>query len=77
METVCQRGNDSFLVRGTSRPPTTSKQRRFNRNRRQGHRRNDQFMTNAITKERSRIAFCECGAQLAGDSRGQLFAAAQ
>jgi hypothetical protein len=27
--------------------------------------------------EHSRIAFCECGAQLAGESRGQLFDAAQ
>jgi hypothetical protein len=29
------------------------------------------------TEEHSRIAFCECGAQLAGESRGQLFNAAQ
>jgi hypothetical protein len=34
-------------------------------------------MTNAINGEHSRIAFCECGAQLAGESRGQLFHAAQ
>ncbi|MFL5860133.1 MAG: hypothetical protein ACJ780_05050 [Solirubrobacteraceae bacterium] len=34
-------------------------------------------MTNAINKKRSRVAICECGAQLAGDSRGQLFDAAQ
>jgi hypothetical protein len=30
-----------------------------------------------LNEERSRIAYCECGAQLAGDSRGQLFDAAQ
>ena len=34
-------------------------------------------MTNAITRERSRVAYCECGAQLAGDSEGQFFDAAQ
>ena len=34
-------------------------------------------MRNTITGEHSRVAFCECGAQLAGDSRGQLFHAAQ
>jgi hypothetical protein len=34
-------------------------------------------MRNAITKERSRVAYCECGALLAGDSEGQLFDAAQ
>jgi hypothetical protein len=33
-------------------------------------------MRNAINEERSRLV-CECGAQLAGDSRGQLFDAAQ
>ncbi len=33
-------------------------------------------MRNAINEEHSRI-FCECGAQLAGESRGQLFDAAQ
>ena len=27
--------------------------------------------------EHGRIAYCECGAQLAGESRGQLFDAAQ
>jgi hypothetical protein len=47
VETVCQRANDSFLVRGHQE------------------------------REHSRIAFCECGAQLAGESRGQLFDAAQ
>jgi hypothetical protein len=30
-----------------------------------------------FNEEHSRIAFCECGAQLAGESRGQLFDAAQ
>ena len=30
-----------------------------------------------LTKERGRIAYCECGAQFAGDNRGQLFDAAQ
>jgi hypothetical protein len=30
-----------------------------------------------FSAEHSRIAFCECGAQLAGESRGQLFDAAQ
>lgn len=34
-------------------------------------------MTNAITEERSRVAYCECGAQLAGGSEGQLLDAAQ
>jgi hypothetical protein len=34
-------------------------------------------VANPIYGEHSRIAFCECGAQLAGDSRGQLFDAAQ
>jgi hypothetical protein len=29
------------------------------------------------TEEHARIAFCECGAQLAGNSRGELFEAAQ
>jgi len=28
-------------------------------------------------EESSRVAYCECGAQLAGASRGQLFDAAQ
>ena len=35
------------------------------------------FWCVATTGENSRIAFCECGAQLAGDTRGQLFDAAQ
>jgi len=35
------------------------------------------FRCVATTGEHSRIAFCECGAQLAGESRGQLFDAAQ
>jgi hypothetical protein len=30
-----------------------------------------------VDRERGRIAFCECGAQLVGDNRGQLFDAAQ
>ena len=30
-----------------------------------------------LTKERSRVAYCECGAQLAGDTGGQFFDAAQ
>jgi len=33
-------------------------------------------MRNAINEESSRLV-CECGAQLAGDNRGQLFDAAQ
>jgi hypothetical protein len=33
-------------------------------------------MRNASNEERSRIV-CECGAQLAGENRGQLFDAAQ
>jgi hypothetical protein len=32
---------------------------------------------NPINEEHSRIAYCECGAQLAGGSEGQLFDAAQ
>jgi hypothetical protein len=35
------------------------------------------FRCVAPTQEHGRIAFCECGAQLAGESRGQLFDAAQ
>ena len=31
----------------------------------------------AIDEEHSRIAYCECGAQLAGNSRCELFEAAQ
>jgi hypothetical protein len=58
-------------------PRTTSKQRRSTRFAVQAKGRNDQFMTNPITGEHSRVAFCECGAQLAGNSRGQLFDAAQ
>lgn len=34
-------------------------------------------MTNPINDEHSRIAYCECGARLAGDRVGQLFDAAQ
>ncbi|MGA9857543.1 MAG: hypothetical protein WBQ18_06745 [Solirubrobacteraceae bacterium] len=34
-------------------------------------------MTNPINEEHSRIAYCECGAQLQGDSGGQLFDATQ
>ena len=34
-------------------------------------------MTNPINEDHSRIARCECGAQLAGDRVGQLFDAAQ
>jgi len=34
-------------------------------------------MRNPIINEHSRIAHCECGAQLAGDTGGQLFDAAQ
>jgi hypothetical protein len=34
-------------------------------------------MTSPINEEHSRIAYCECGAQLEGDSGGQLFDAAQ
>ncbi len=34
-------------------------------------------MTTTIDGEHSRIAQCECGAQLAGDRVGQLFDAAQ
>ena len=34
-------------------------------------------VANRTTREHSRVAFCECGAQLAGNSRGQLFDAAQ
>jgi len=36
-----------------------------------------EHMTPSITEEHSRIAYCECGAQLAGDRVGQLFDAAQ
>ena len=32
---------------------------------------------NRISEEHSRIAYCECGAQLQGDRVGQLFDAAQ
>jgi hypothetical protein len=35
------------------------------------------IMGNAIIRESSRVAVCECGAQFGGDSRGQLFDAAQ
>ena len=58
-------------------PRTTSKQRRITKVRRPSQRPYDQFMTNPITGEHSRVAFCECGAQLAGSTRGQLFDAAQ
>jgi hypothetical protein len=34
-------------------------------------------MMNSINEEHSRIAQCECGAQLAGDRVGQLFGAAE
>jgi hypothetical protein len=34
-------------------------------------------MRKPINEERSRVAYCECGAQLAGDTRGQFFDAAQ
>jgi hypothetical protein len=30
-----------------------------------------------VTEHQSRFAFCECGAQLAGNSEGELFEAAQ
>jgi hypothetical protein len=35
------------------------------------------FRCVATFEEHSRIAVCECGAHLAGESRGQLFDAAQ
>jgi hypothetical protein len=34
-------------------------------------------MMTPIKEQSSRIAFCECGAQLAGDSKQELFDAAQ
>ena len=57
-------------------PRTTSKQRRSTRFAVSAEGRRKGFMTNP-DGEHSRIAYCECGAQLAGESRGQLFDAAQ
>jgi hypothetical protein len=39
--------------------------------------RNDNGHMTTITKGHRRIAFCECGARLAGDSEQELFEAAQ
>ena len=39
--------------------------------------RNDQGQMTKITKRHRRIAHCECGARLAGDSEQELFDAAQ
>jgi hypothetical protein len=67
----------SFWCVACRGPRTTSKQRRSTRSAVfEAKGRHTGFMRNR-TREHSRIAFCECGAQLAGDSRGQLFDAAQ
>jgi hypothetical protein len=39
--------------------------------------RNDQGQMTKITKGHHRIAYCECGARLAGDSEQELFEAAE
>jgi O-acetyl-ADP-ribose deacetylase (regulator of RNase III) len=39
--------------------------------------REDQSLATAVKNGHRRIAYCECGAQLAGDSEDQLFEAAQ
>jgi hypothetical protein len=40
-------------------------------------RRDDDGGMNAVNKGHRRIAYCECGARLAGDDEQELFAAAQ
>jgi hypothetical protein len=39
--------------------------------------RNDDGQTTAVNGGHRRIAYCECGAQLAGDDERELFSAAQ
>ncbi|HEX4108500.1 MAG TPA: hypothetical protein VHX88_10220 [Solirubrobacteraceae bacterium] len=39
--------------------------------------RNDDGLMTKINEGRRRIAYCECGAQLAGDDEHELYAAAQ